>query len=377
MSLQEFVDEFEGSNGELVLYNDRIPCYKPEAPPIRFEESEEQIELLHEAQAALRELSELIKSQGFTPTEWYTTRIAISACNLESGGGVVLEDFKLTENSNVEVTDSKGGTGALLGLGSRNALIWSIKNLADSEFRGEDLTELHDMITLDDIEQKGFRDEVIFYGDNSDPDYIPTNPELIEDMVSGITTILNDNQYVDVIAIPISNYYINAVSPYTSGNMRLSCIVDTFLFVKFGILPSPILDLATYFYENTDEYYNHLLNVSKKGEWDEWLEFYLNAIIEQAEEAKKEMNELIELEEELNETYGTDSVMSNTAKLGFIKALYTPYDVQNMLDEEISIDEIESNMEELEEEGILTQVEDNPKNYILTTFIENFNHYDT
>ena len=51
------------------------------------------------------------------------------------------------------------------------------------------------------------------------------------------------------------------------------------------VLPLPLLYLSAYFERHREEYYDELLAVSRSGEWDPWLEFFLRGVVEQGQDA--------------------------------------------------------------------------------------------
>ena len=59
----------------------------------------------------------------------------------------------------------------------------------------------------------------------------------------------------------------------------------TLLLVARGVLPSPLLYLSAWFEATRDEYYARLSGVTERGEWEEWLGYFLTGAAEQAEDA--------------------------------------------------------------------------------------------
>ena len=50
-------------------------------------------------------------------------------------------------------------------------------------------------------------------------------------------------------------------------------------------MPSPLLYLSAFFEATRQEYYSRLLGVSQAGAWDAWLEYFLNGVARQSEDA--------------------------------------------------------------------------------------------
>jgi Fic family protein len=61
------------------------------------------------------------------------------------------------------------------------------------------------------------------------------------------------------------------------------------LLCEWGILPQPLLDLSVYFESHRQEYYDHLLAVSQRGAWEEWLRFFLRGVSSQAQEGVRRL----------------------------------------------------------------------------------------
>ena len=51
------------------------------------------------------------------------------------------------------------------------------------------------------------------------------------------------------------------------------------------MLPSPLLYLSAYFERTRQEYYARLLGITERGEWEEWLVYFLDGVAVQAEDA--------------------------------------------------------------------------------------------
>ena len=52
-----------------------------------------------------------------------------------------------------------------------------------------------------------------------------------------------------------------------------------------GVIPSPLLYLSAYFEATREEYYARLLGVTERGEWEEWLVYFLRGVTLQSEDA--------------------------------------------------------------------------------------------
>jgi Fic family protein len=55
--------------------------------------------------------------------------------------------------------------------------------------------------------------------------------------------------------------------------------------VERAILPAPLLYLSAFFEATRQDYYDHLRGITERGEWEAWLEYFLNGAARQAEDA--------------------------------------------------------------------------------------------
>jgi Fic family protein len=81
------------------------------------------------------------------------------------------------------------------------------------------------------------------------------------------------------------------------GNGRVGRLLITFFLCESGTLPLPLLYLSGYFERFRGEYNDRLLGVSREGNWDGWLRFFLTAVVNQAEMAYANTQRLLALRE--------------------------------------------------------------------------------
>ena len=75
-----------------------------------------------------------------------------------------------------------------------------------------------------------------------------------------------------------------AIHPFLDGNGRIGRLLITLLLAQRGVLPQPLLYLSAYFERTRQDYYSHLLHIIERGEWEEWLVYFLNGVAAQTGE---------------------------------------------------------------------------------------------
>lgn len=100
-----------------------------------------------------------------------------------------------------------------------------------------------------------------------------------------------------LIKIALIHAQFETIHPFLDGNGRMGRLLITFWLCHEKILSQPLLYLSYFFKENRAEYYDRLMDVRKKGDWESWIKFFLTGIAEISDEATKSAKEIIELKE--------------------------------------------------------------------------------
>jgi Fic family protein len=88
------------------------------------------------------------------------------------------------------------------------------------------------------------------------------------------------------------HYQFEAIHPFLDGNGRVGRLLVMLLFHEWNLLSQPLLNLSAYFEHYRQEYYDHLLGVSQRGKWEEWLRFFLRGVSLQAQDSVFRMTRL-------------------------------------------------------------------------------------
>jgi Fic family protein len=93
------------------------------------------------------------------------------------------------------------------------------------------------------------------------------------------------------------HYQFEAIHPFLDGNGRVGRLLISLLLCQWELLPRPLLYLSAYFERNRSEYYDWLLAVSRRGDWEGWLRFFLTGVRDQSREAAILVQNLQQLRE--------------------------------------------------------------------------------
>ena len=88
-----------------------------------------------------------------------------------------------------------------------------------------------------------------------------------------------------LIQCALIHYQFEAAHPFLDGNGRIGRLLITLFLCEREFLGYPMLYLSAFFEKYRREYYDRLIAVSQRGEWEEWINFFLRAIAVQSKDA--------------------------------------------------------------------------------------------
>src|SRR5215469_1592607 len=110
-------------------------------------------------------------------------------------------------------------------------------------------------------------------------------PPPVEEMKVALSAleryIHSESNLPPLVRMALIHYQFEAIHPFLDGNGRIGRLLITLLLCAEGLLPQPLLYLSAFFERHRSEYYRLLLEVSQRGNWLEWITFFLRGVSEQ------------------------------------------------------------------------------------------------
>ena len=197
--------------------------------------------------------------------------------------------------------------------------------------------------------------------------YVPPPPKEMHECLSDLEKFIHsDSDLPPLLRIGMIHYQFEAIHPFLDGNGRIGRLLVTFLLVAWGLLSQPLLNLSNFIEINRQAYYDRLLAVSQKGEWEAWLLFFLEGVHSQAEDAKYRISHLEDLRSAYREKFANDR---SKETLGILVdyLIGSPITSITQAQENLNIGSfnmIQRNIEKLEALGIVREVTGNKRNRI-------------
>ena len=126
--------------------------------------------------------------------------------------------------------------------------------------------------------------------------YIPPNPDDMLEAMSNLEKYINaDDELDSLIRAALIHYQFETIHPFLDGNGRIGRLLITLFLLEKRVLTTPALYISYFLKKNRIEYYDRMTEVRTKGNYEQWIGFFLQAIIESAEDATAAIDELVAL----------------------------------------------------------------------------------
>jgi Fic family protein len=183
----------------------------------------------------------------------------------------------------------------------RTALLQGARKIKSHPFSGALILEMHGMIRKDapvlkkDIGR--WRDRQNWIGPEGcrkeEAYFFPPNLKVMHERIGNWLHYLNSSDLDPIIQMAIAFAQFLAIHPFMDANGRVIRALIPIFFYKKKVSSYPIVFLSSYFKRNRLKYFEKLYAVNSKNQWEEWIRFFLQAIIKECEANKKKVQQLL------------------------------------------------------------------------------------
>ena len=197
-----------------------------------------------------------------------------------------------------------------------------------------------------------------------DASFVPPPPDALNECLGDWERFINQSDLPLLIIATLMHYQFEAIHPFLDGNGRIGRLLITLLLCERNALPGPFLYLSAFFEASRQDYDDHLNAVSAKGDWENWLDYFLNGVIRQSEDALSRAERInLLLERWKAEVSGTTpqaayQVVESLAANPFV----TPRGIEEALG--VSFNTANKSIKVLQEKGIIRQVGDSKRDRV-------------
>lgn len=129
--------------------------------------------------------------------------------------------------------------------------------------------------------------------------FVPPDPVVMQESLSNWEKYLHIEEPDRLVQLAVIHAQFEIIHPFTDGNGRLGRMLVPLFLSECKLLSSPMFYLSAYLERHRATYYERLHGITAAGEWNEWVSFFLTAIIEQAQENYSKAKDILTLYEEM------------------------------------------------------------------------------
>jgi Fic family protein len=133
--------------------------------------------------------------------------------------------------------------------------------------------------------------------------YVPPHPESVMSAMDNLEKFINRDDVESLVQLALIHAQFELIHPFLDGNGRIGRILIPLFLQQKLYIKRPVFYLSEYFESNRGLYYQKLNEISKNNNWNEWTEFFLNALCVQAENNIQKVKDMINLYDHMKQMF--------------------------------------------------------------------------
>ncbi|MBC7782056.1 MAG: Fic family protein [Proteobacteria bacterium] len=127
--------------------------------------------------------------------------------------------------------------------------------------------------------------------------FVPPPASELDDCLKQYERFLHDEpeSTPSLVKAALAHVQFETIHPFLDGNGRVGRLLIAMQLASDGLLREPMLYLSLYFKSHRQTYYELLNAVRLTGDWETWLEFFADAVVDSATQAAASAKQLLEL----------------------------------------------------------------------------------
>ena len=116
--------------------------------------------------------------------------------------------------------------------------------------------------------------------------FVPPPPSHLAKTIAALEKYIHGKDSLPpLIRVGLVHVQFETIHPYLDGNGRIGRLLISLLLEHWKLLPQPVLYLSLFLKRHQAEYYRRLSAVRTDGDWEGWLDFFLDGVATTAQEA--------------------------------------------------------------------------------------------
>lgn len=132
----------------------------------------------------------------------------------------------------------------------------------------------------------------------SEAEFIPPPPHEMNQALSDYEKFLHDRETKPVLLqAGFAHAQFETIHPFLDGNGRVGRLLIMLLLCERDVLSKPLLYPSYFFKAHRSQYYDRLMAIRTDGDWEGWIQFFLQGVFEVSEAATATARAILELRE--------------------------------------------------------------------------------
>ncbi|WP_079417518.1 Fic family protein [Thiomonas intermedia] len=127
--------------------------------------------------------------------------------------------------------------------------------------------------------------------------FVPPPPNFVEACMAQLEAFLHaeDDGLPTLVRAALAHVQFETIHPFLDGNGRVGRLLIALILFESNVLRQPLLYLSLFFKQHREEYYRLLGLVRTSGDWESWLDFFLDGVAQTAGQAVETAHRLLAL----------------------------------------------------------------------------------
>ena len=131
--------------------------------------------------------------------------------------------------------------------------------------------------------------------------FVPPSPLQLLDHLEAFERYLAHDDVDALVQVAVVHAQFELLHPFKDGNGRIGRLLIPLFLYRKRTLATPMFYLSEYLESHRELYYARLRAISQAGDWTGWIEFFLDAVVEQAKSNTERVRGILELYERMKQ----------------------------------------------------------------------------
>jgi len=148
--------------------------------------------------------------------------------------------------------------------------------------------------------------------------FIPPPPARKQEAMAALEAYINRENAPSagfLIDLALVHYQFETIHPFADGNGRIGRMLLSLMPVAAGILEMPVLYMSPELEDRKADYIDLMYGVSSRGNWEDWIAFFLDTLCRSCERTTRTIDQVLELHERYHREAQAISRSNNIGRL--------------------------------------------------------------